>query len=135
MARKTALADLDIVSEALSQQDGLAERIARARGQRVEQVLVDTPAPHSAESSPTDNVAAEQKNEAVPIGPIRRGRTSKDPNAWRVGKALLQVAIPIDAHIELAVLAKRRRIAVSDLVRSAMNEWLEKHGHALRITE
>jgi len=135
MARKTALADLDIVSEALSQQDGLAERIARARGQRVEQVLVDAPAPEIAQPMPPDNVAAEPKKEAVPIGPIRRGRTGKDPNAWRVGKALLQVAIPIDAHIELAVLAKRRRIAVSDLVRSAMNEWLEKHGHALRITD
>jgi hypothetical protein len=135
MARKTALADLDIVSEALSQQDGLAERIARARGQRVEQVLVDTPAPESAQPIQGHKVPAEPKKEDMSIGQIRRGRTGKDPNAWRVGKALLQVAIPIDAHIELAVLAKRRRIAVSDLVRSAMNEWLEKHGHALRITE
>jgi hypothetical protein len=135
MARKTALADLDIVSEALSQQDGLAERIARGRGQRVEQVLAGMPAPPTAQPMQTDNVPAEPKNETAPIGPTRRGRTGKDPNAWRVGKALLQVAIPIDAHIELAVLAKRRRIAVSDLVRAAMNEWLEKHGHALRITE
>ena len=135
MARKTALADLDIVSEALSQQDGLAERIARARGQRVEQVLVDTPAPESTQPMQAHKVPAEPKKEDMAIGQIRRGRTGKDPNAWRVGKALLQVAIPIDAHIELAVLAKRRRIAVSDLVRSAMNEWLEKHGHALRISE
>jgi hypothetical protein len=56
-------------------------------------------------------------------------------NAWRRGKALLQVALPEPVHLELAILAKRRRLTLSRLVKSALNEWLERHGHALRVPE
>lgn len=58
-----------------------------------------------------------------------------DRNAWRRGKALLQVALPEAAHLELAILARRRRMTLSRLVKAALNEWLERHGHALRLPE
>lgn len=56
-------------------------------------------------------------------------------NAWRQGKALLQVALPEEAHLELSILAKRRRLTLSRLVKTALNEWLERHGHALRVPD
>ncbi len=57
------------------------------------------------------------------------------PNAWRQGKALLQVALPEEAHLELSILARRRRLTLSRLVKTALNEWLDRHGHALRLPE
>ena len=114
MARKSsALASLDIVSEGMAQQDGLAERLARARsaGDRKDvPVAVDKPATGSA-------------------------ATMRDHNAWRRGKALLQVALPDEAHLELSILAKRRRMTLSQLVKEALNQWLDSHGHALRVSE
>jgi hypothetical protein len=56
-------------------------------------------------------------------------------NAWRRDKTLLQVALPEQVHLELAILAKRRRLTLSRLVKDALNEWLERHGHALRVPE
>jgi hypothetical protein len=113
MARKpSTLAALDIVGEGLAQQDGLAERLARRRA-----AAGQGPAP-----------AVEPEGPAAPApGP--------DRNAWRRGKALLQVAIPEDAHMELSILAKRRRITLSQLVKGALNQWLDSHGHALRLPE
>ena len=67
--------------------------------------------------------------EAPPVAAVA------DHNAWRRGKALLQVALPEEAHLELAILAKRRRLTLSRLVKAALNEWLERHGHALRVPE
>lgn len=110
MARKpTALADIDIESEGLTHQDGLAERLARQRGQRA------------------GNLEREVKT-AEPI-PVR------DANAWRRGKALLQVAIPDDAHMELSIIAKRRRMTLSQVVKTALNDWLVQHGHHLRLPD
>lgn len=62
-------------------------------------------------------------------------RPAKDHNAWRRGKALLQVAIPEDVHLELSILAKRRRLTLSHLVKDALNQWLERHGHQLRLPD
>jgi len=124
MTRKeTALASLDIVSEGLAQEDGLAERLMRQRTFKAEgatRVLQRETSP-----SPTPKRASEKHS--VPA--------KHDRNAWRQGKALLQVAIPGDAHIELSVLAKRRRMPLSQLVKSALNLWLETHSHTLRITD
>jgi hypothetical protein len=103
------LAALDIVAEGRAQQDGLAERLARARATR------ETPPPSPALSPLADQPA--------------------EHNAWRRGKALLQVALPEEAHLELSILAKRRRLTLSRLVKAALNEWLEHHGHALRLPE
>jgi hypothetical protein len=102
MARKTTtLASLDIAAEGLTQQDGLAERLARSR--------------------------AAAPGQGAPAG--------RDRNAWRRGKALLQVAIPEEAHMELSILARRRRMTLSQLVKGALNQWLDSHGHALRLPE
>jgi hypothetical protein len=67
----------------------------------------------------------------------RQGQGTEPPahNAWRRGKALLQVAIPEEAHMELSILAKRRRMTLSQLVKGALNQWLDSHGHALRLPE
>lgn len=106
MARKASgIAGLDIIAEGRAQQDGLAERLARQRA--------STAAPAAAPAAVTE-----------------RGH-----NAWRRGKALLQVAIPEEAHLELSILAKRRRITLSQLVKGALNQWLDSHGHALRLPE
>lgn len=106
MARKTsALAALDIVGEGMAQQDGLAERLQRQRAARK-----DTP-------------------------PAEPAPAAKEHNAWRRGKALLQVALPDEAHLELSILAKRRRMTLSQLVKEALNQWLDSHGHALRIAD
>jgi hypothetical protein len=110
MARKpSTLAALDIQAEGLAQQDGLAERLARQRA-------VTPPPPAPGGHAPPPLAGA-------------------DKNAWRRGKALLQVAIPEEAHMELSILAKRRRITLSQLVKAALNEWLDSHGHALRLPE
>jgi len=106
MARKSTLAALDIAAEGLAQQDGLAERLARQRASR------------DAERSGAGE-----------------GAPAPDRNAWRRGKALIQVAIPEDAHMELSILAKRRRITLSQLVKGALNQWLDTHGHALRLPD
>jgi hypothetical protein len=107
MARRTTnLAALDIAAEALAQQDGLAERLARNRA------------------------AA-----APPPALARSGAGQGDHNAWRKGKALLQVALPEEAHMELSILAKRRRITLSHLVKDALNQWLDRHGHTLRLPD
>lgn len=123
MTRKeTALASLDIVSEGLAQEDGLAERLIRQRS-----------------SKPEGTTRAIQRQTPLPMpepGNEKHSSSAKhDRNAWRQGKALLQVAIPGDAHIELSVLAKRRRMPLSQLVKSALNLWLETHSHTLRITD
>ncbi len=114
MARKASvLAELDIVSEGLAQQDGLAERLSRQRAARL------APAGASLPERPLAAPAA----------------AAKDHNAWRRGKALLQVAIPEECHMELSILAKRRRMTLSQLVKEALNQWLDGHGHALRVPE
>jgi hypothetical protein len=117
MARKpTALADLDIEQEGLAQQDGLAERLARQRGQQLEQ----------APPTPFQQAA----------GPARgRQRLPADPNAWRRGKALLQVAIPEDVHVELAIIGKRRRLTLSQITKEALNAWLQTHNYQIRIPD
>ena len=122
-AKQTALASLDIMSEGLAQQDGLAERLTRQRSSKSSTVtrvptLDSPPSPKSEQGRGDESVSP--KN---------------DRNAWRKGKALLQVAIPNDAHIELSVLAKRRQVQLSHIVRAAINLWLEKHSYALRIPD
>jgi hypothetical protein len=117
MARKpTMLANLDIVGEGLAQQDGLAERLARSR----------------TAAGPTP--AAAGHGAGAGQGTAAPGRDAGH-NAWRRGKALLQVAIPEDAHMELSILAKRRRMTLSQLVKGALNQWLDSHGHALRLPD
>ncbi len=111
MAKKpSALAGLDIVSEGLAQQDGLAERLARQRA---------------------------TKGGAGAVRPLENesGLGETDHNAWRRGKALIQVAIPEDIHVELSILAKRRRTNLSRLVKDALNDWLAAHGQTLRIPD
>jgi hypothetical protein len=121
--KETALASMDIVSEGLAQEDGLAERLMRQRSSKAEGTTR----------------AFQQVTQALPTperGNEKHSLPAKhDRNAWRQGKALLQVAIPGDAHIELSVLAKRRRMPLSQLVKSALNLWLETHSHTLRITD
>jgi hypothetical protein len=108
MARKSStLAALDIAAEGFAQQDGLAERLARQR---------------AATAAPAAGQGAEPT-----VAPSH--------NSWRRGKALLQVAIPEEAHMELSILAKRRRMTLSQLVKGALNQWLDSHGHALRLPE
>jgi hypothetical protein len=117
MARKpTALADLDIESEGLTHQDGLAERLAKQRGQRSVEALPET----ASEQSPAE---------------ISNSLRQRDANAWRRGKSLVQVAIPEDAHIELSIIAKRRRMTLSQVVKAALNDWLSRHGHQLRLPD
>ena len=127
MARKsTALADLDIEGEALSQQDGLAERIARKRNLAVGS---DVPRPtDSGKHKPADLGPGSATNVAKSVPP-------RDPNAWRKNKSLIQVAIDEESHVELSILAKRRRITLSQLVKSALNDWLNAHGHTLKIPD
>lgn len=111
MARKpSALAGLDIAGEGLAQQDGLAERLAR------QQATKGKAAPPKAPS------------EGNEIG-------AQDHNAWRRGKSLIQVAVPEDIHVELSILAKRRRTNMSRLVKDAINDWLAAHGQSLRIPD
>jgi hypothetical protein len=121
--KQTALASLDIMSEGLAQQDGLAERLTRQRSSKSTTVTraptPDTPPPAAFEPNSGNNL--------VP--------SNGDRNGWRRGKALVQFTIPPDAHIELGVIAKRRRIDVSDIGRAAINLWLEKHSYALRIPD
>jgi hypothetical protein len=117
MARKPSLlATLDIVGEGMAQQDGLAERLARQRA-------AAAPAP-----------AGQGSGEPAVHRPDSAGDRGGH-NAWRRGKALLQVAIPEEAHVELSILAKRRRMTLSQLVKGALNQWLDSHGHALRLPE
>ena len=117
MTRKpTALADLDIESEALTYQDGLAERLARRRAGSSVDMATNVPPDRS------------QPQTGTPIPP-------GDHNAWRRGKSLVQVAIPEETHIELSIIAKRRRMTLSQLVKAALNDWLSTHGHQLRIPD
>lgn len=117
MARKpTALADLDIESEGLTHQDGLAERLARQRGHRSVEALPES--------------VTEQPSTQAPNSPRPR-----DANAWRRGKSLVQVAIPEDTHIELSIIAKRRRMTLSQVVKDALNEWLSRHGYQLHLPD
>jgi len=122
-AKQTALASLDIMSEGLAQQDGLAERLTRQRSSKPGAVTrvptLDNPPPTKSEQGRGGD-AVVSKN---------------DRNAWRRGKALLQVAIPNDVHIELSVLAKRRQVQLSHIVRAAINLWLEKHSYTLRVPD
>ena len=106
--RPSRLADLDIESEGLTQQDGLAERLARQRNRAGE---------------------ATEEKAASRTPPLAR-----DANAWRRGKSLLQVAIDEDTHVELSIIAKRRRLTLSQLTKDALNDWLKAHGHELKIT-
>lgn len=57
----------------------------------------------------------------------------RDHNAWRKGKSLLQVALPDDIHMELSILAKRKRATLSELVKDPLNLWLKTNGHELRV--
>ena len=124
MARKrSALAALDIVGEGMAQQDGLAERLARQRAAR--SAADPRIADEAASSDPVPNTA---------LGATAAAQTT-DHNAWRRGKALLQVAIPQDIHLELSILAKRRRMTLSQVVKGALNQWLDSHGHTLRLPE
>lgn len=110
MAKKTSpLANLDIAAESLTQQDGLAERVARNRAGR-------------SGGAPSQLKVAEAEAELP-----------RDANQWRKGKAVLQVAIPEESHVELSVIAKRRRTTLSQIVKDALDDWLEKHGHPLRL--
>ena len=106
--RTSRLAELDIHGEGLTQQDGLAERLARQRSRAGEGA---------------DDKAA-----------TRQPPPTRDANAWRRGKALLQVAIDEDIHVELSIIAKRRRLTLSQLTKDALNDWLKAHGHELKIT-
>lgn len=111
MAKKSsALAELDIAGEGLAQQDGLAERLARQR-------------------------AIKGPSSTTEISSERNGTVGQDHNAWRRGKSLIQVAVPEDIHVELSILAKRRRMNMSRLVKDALNDWLAAHGQALRIPD
>ena len=47
--------------------------------------------------------------------------------------SLLQVALPDDIHMELSILAKRKRATLSELVKDALNLWLKTNGHELRV--
>jgi hypothetical protein len=117
VARKpTALADLDIESEGLTHQDGLAERLAKQRGHRSVEALPE--------------IASEQPPAETSNLPRQR-----EANAWRRGKSLVQVAIPEDTHIELSIIAKRRRMTLSQVVKAALNDWLSRHGHQLRLPD
>lgn len=110
--RASPLVELDIAAEALTQQDGLAERVARNRAGRVG-------------SAPSSIMAAETSGkEAAP---------PREANGWRKGKSLLQVAIAEESHVELSIIAKRRRMTLSQLVKDAVHDWLEAHGHPLRL--
>lgn len=77
-----------------------------------------------------ERLARQRAATTAPVTMPERGH-----NAWRRGKALLQVAIPEEAHLELSILAKRRRITLSQLVKDALNQWLDSHGHALRLPD
>lgn len=126
MARKpTALADLDIAGEALSQQDGLAERIARKRG-----LSGGQPQTQTLETIPSKVLVSGLSNTAN-----SKESVTRDANAWRKNKSLIQVAIDEESHVELSIIAKRRRITLSQLVKSALNDWLTTHGQTLRIPD
>jgi hypothetical protein len=117
MTRKpTALANLDIASEGLTHQDGLAERIAKQRGHQSNDGI---------STGPSDQ----------PSAATRPSLPQRDANGWRRGKSLLQVAIPEETHVELSIIAKRRRMTLSQLVKVALNGWLSTHGHQLHIPE
>jgi hypothetical protein len=117
--RPSALADLDIEREGLAHQDGLAERLTRQRAKREGE-----PSNAADTSSPSKEAQVVPSSGAVP-----------DRNAWRRGKSLIQVAIPEDVHVELGVIAKRRRITLSQMVKAALNDWLDKHDHRIRIPD
>jgi len=119
--RNSAIADLDIAAEGLAQQDGLAERLARKRATRDPSTPSSEPLHSPSDLKPTEKLRGGAQNAA------------RDANAWRKGKALLQVAIPEDVHVELSIIAKRRRITLSQLVKGAVDQWLEAHGHTLRV--
>ncbi|MDT8278639.1 hypothetical protein RQ734_21520 [Roseomonas mucosa] len=124
MARRTTpLADLDIHAEGLAQQDGLAERLARNRSNR-----------GPGASSPHDPRAADATaDEASPPADRIRRASAREPNDWRQGKSMVQVALSEESHVELSIIAKRRRITLSQLAREALDLWLERHGHTLRV--
>jgi hypothetical protein len=124
MNRKpTALAELDILSEGLAQQDGLAERLARHRAMKARATAAPAPPP-SEPALPKEKGSGTH----IPAAPSER-------NAWRRGKGLIQVAIDEDIHIELGIIGKRRRLGLSQLTRNALNLWLETHSYTLRIPD
>ena len=96
------------MNEGLTQQDSLAERLARQR--------------------PRAGEVTEKKAASRTPSPAR------DANAWRRGKSLLQVAIDEDTCVELSSSAKRRRLTLSQLTKDALNDWLRAHGHELKLT-
>lgn len=121
--KSTALAELDILSEGLAQQDGLAERLARHRAMKASATTAHAPPP------------------SEPVLPTGKGRGAHIPtvaserNAWRRDKGLIQVAVDDDIHTELSIIGKRRHLTLSRLTRNALNLWLETHGYTLRIPE
>ena len=125
MARRSrAIANLDIEAEGLAQPDGLAERLQRNRETRTTTVSAIT-SPTKGAAQPADPASA------VNMPPGRSGGRGR--NDWRNGKAMVQVALDEEMHTELSIIAKRRRMTLSQLAREAMNLWLETHGHTLRI--
>ena len=130
MARKAStLAALDIEAEGLAQQDCLAERLARQRAAAVAPPSVGRAGPGAGQA------AGQGAGHGTDLAPARDVAQGPGHNGWRRGKALLQVAIPEEAHMELSILAKRRRMTLSQLVKAALNQWLDSHGHALRLPE
>jgi hypothetical protein len=124
MNRKpTALAELDILSEGLAQQDGLAERLARHRAVKASATTAIPPPPSEPELPKEEGRGA------------RIPAVANERNAWRRGKGLIQVAVDEDIHIELGIISKRRRLGLSQLTRNALNLWLETHGYTLRVPE
>lgn len=124
MARRTTpLADLDIEAEGLAQQDGLAERLARNRGNR-----------GSSTASANEQRATDARTgEVTPLPTGHARQATRAPNDWRHGKSMVQVALSEESHVELAIIAKRRRMTLSQLAREALDLWLEQHGYTLRI--
>jgi len=113
--RPSRLIDLDITSEGFAQQDGLAERLARQRGRGGDETTTGA----------KPSLASPDQRAPTP---------ARDANAWRRGKSLLQVAIDEDIHVELSIIAKRRRLTLSQLTKDALNDWLAAHGHELRVS-
>jgi hypothetical protein len=124
MAKSPPLADLDIEAEAITHTDGLASRVARARGQPE---LNPPPAPQ-ARGRAASRKAADQ-------AAVEPTQGSVGHNAWRRDKAMLMVPMPEDIHVELAIVAKQRRTTMSAITREALNAWLEAHGYNFRVPQ
>jgi hypothetical protein len=116
----------------------LAERAVAENGRAGEPVQVQPVQVQPVQVQPGQVQPGHVQPDQIQRDQIQRGRVrpaEADHNAWRRGKALLQVAIADEAHLELSILAKRRRMTLSQLVKEALNQWLDRHGHALRVPD